>query len=166
MSWVSPTSYNDPDSQWINEIRVYDENEFSFSTNGYEGYYLELFHSAINCDKVRIIVSAYLTPNIDVDVHYGGAWHNIHTGEIASGDWVELPIGSTQSVDQARIKFNDGYMDRYVYEFDFWEVEVPPARRIFITHQYRRLKNLWVPRLRKFWLPRPPVCVPKGVVVQ
>jgi len=30
---------------------------------------------------------------------------------------------------------------------------------------YRRLKNLWVPR-KKLWLPTPPVCVPRGIMVQ
>lgn len=129
MGWISPTSHNDPSSAWADEFKAYNDNEAAadgaYDTFGH-GYYLELFHAALNCDKVRINAGLWATwydTDVDVDVYYSDDWHNIHSGSITHSTWVELPIGSTQSVTGARIKSNDVGGLCYINEFDFWEVE-------------------------------------------
>ena len=59
---------------------------------------------------------------MDVDVYYSGAWHNIHSGTVTKNTWVELSVGSTQTVDKARIKTNDSTASRRIREFYFNEV--------------------------------------------
>ena len=123
MGWVSPTGHNDPDSKWTAEANAYDDDTDSHAWTFNDGYYLELtLGSAISCDKVR---SWWATStgdaDVDIDVYYSGAWHNIHSGVISKGDWVESSLGSTQTVEKARIKLN-AFRTHYLKEFDSNEV--------------------------------------------
>lgn len=127
MAWVSPTGHNDPENEWTDETKAYDE---SLGTYAYTGigaglpYTLELLHAAINCDKVQIQVYQVSAKSVDVDVYYSGAWHNIYSGTIPDATWEEIPIGSTQSVTKARTHKTTGWAgDYWVIEFDFNEVE-------------------------------------------
>jgi len=128
MAWVSPTGYNDPDSKWGNETNAYDDDLETFAYDFPNGYYLELtLGSAISCDKVRIYCERYTSGvaydlDVDVDVYHSGSWHNIHSGTVTKNTWVELSVGSTQTVDKARIKTNDISASRRIREFDFNEV--------------------------------------------
>lgn len=125
-NWTSPTSFTDPASDWANESNAYDENITSLAyDNSKASAWLELNISAITYDRVRIIAcdsngGCVDNPDISVDVYYSGAWHNIQNGVVTKGIWVELSIGSFQTVTKARIKAN-AYTNAYlaVYEFDF-----------------------------------------------
>lgn len=130
--WVSPSSHNDPDSVWTNEANAYDEDELGTWATVLllgEGSYLELNTTSIYSDRIRIRAATYYTiggfsnPDIDVDIYYSGDWHNIYSDTIRQLTWVELPIGSSESVTAARIKWNyippfGGGQGR-IYEFDF-----------------------------------------------
>jgi len=135
MAWISPTGHYDPDSVWVQPERAYDDKITYYANCGYnELKYLELTHDVLNCDKVRIYASDAKTgteydPDLQVDVHYGGAWHNIQNGVIAKKTWVEIAIGSTQSVDKARVCSNGTARVLWLYEFDFNEVEAPPPKK-------------------------------------
>jgi len=129
MAWVSPTGHNDPDSKWGSEANAYDEDTGTFAYQLFAGsYYLELtLGSSISCDKVRIYAERYTgessyDPDMDVDVYYSGSWHNIHSGTLTKNTWVEISIGSTQTVEKARVKSNDSSASRRLKEFDFNEV--------------------------------------------
>lgn len=128
MSWISPTGYNDPSSKWSDETNAYDQN---LNTTAYcvkTEYYLELTHNVLNCDKVRIYCydwkSGMYDPDIDIDVYYSGAWHNIWSGVVNAIAWVEKQIGSTQAVTAARVKINSlgGGHAFHICEFEFNEV--------------------------------------------
>lgn len=128
MAWVSPTGFNDPDGNWGNEIYAYDEDiGTSAGLYGASSHYLELTHSAILCNQVRIhtyweFEGQHYDPDIDIDVFYGDAWHNIFSGYVTCDTWVTKAIGSTQTVTKARIKHNAWVDFFYVNEFDFWEI--------------------------------------------
>jgi len=128
MAWISPTGHDDPDGAWINESDAYDddtETDASNSAVSY-GYYLELTIAEILCDKVRIYaqdsggVPKY-DPDLDIDVYYGGDWHNIWSGAITRLFWIEKAIGSSQLVTKARVKSNTSDRNLLLYEFDFGE---------------------------------------------
>ena len=123
MAWVSPTGHNDPDSKWTTEANAYDEDTDTHAWTFQDGYYLELtLESAISCDKVRSWWSTSTgDADVDIDVYYSGAWHNIHSGVIGKGDWVESSLGSTQTVEKARVKLN-AFRTHYLKEFDCNEV--------------------------------------------
>jgi hypothetical protein len=131
MGWVSPTGHNDPDTGWRDHTQAYNDNTGNYA----EGFhslcapnygYLELtLGSAISCDKVRIYIKT--SRNLDIDVYYSGAWHNIYSGSPSSGQYVEKSIGSTESVDKARILNNEVCWLLKVCDFDFNEVAAPPA---------------------------------------
>jgi hypothetical protein len=109
MTWVSPTSHNDPDSQWTDEANAYDGNTGTSATSGIGAYYLELLHAAIQCDKVRLWFNGG-TARFTLDVYYALAWHNLaDSGDPADeGQWHEYPLGSIQSVTAARLRFEFG----------------------------------------------------------
>lgn len=109
--WVSPTGFNDPSSTWSSEPLAYDGNTGTYTytsvpKNGWSGY-LELSIAPISCDKVRgwFNEGAANVNNFELDVYYGGTWHNIQSGEPVYGQWVEFPIGSTQIVSAMRFRF-------------------------------------------------------------
>lgn len=129
MAWVSPTGHNDPSSKWTTEANAYDENTNTYANCGRSGYYLELIHDAINCDKIKIRCADWKTTiydvDIDIDVYYSSNWHNIWSGVVTKITWIEKEIGSTESITAARTKCNSlggGHLFR-LYEFDFNEVE-------------------------------------------
>lgn len=129
VGWILPTGHIDPNDKWIYEERAYDDNISTFtSTTGYH-YYGEplelILDSSIYCSKVRINAASYWThryrdPDLSVDIHYDGGWHNIFSGRISKQAWVEIPIpAGIKLVDKARVKWNEDVV-KYLYEFNFW----------------------------------------------
>jgi len=130
MGWVSPTGFVDGGGSWTSEILAYDEDTGTYASETIPavgwGNYLELTHAAIDCDKVQIWCSYQANVDLmEVDVYYGGAWHNIYSGPATVGAYVEYPIGGTESVTAMRIRFSVTKKSRWVgvHEADFWEVE-------------------------------------------
>lgn len=132
--WRTPTGYNDPSTKWSDEANAIDDQIGSAASSyGGFGYYLEVSHSSILCDKIRVYAShwvspSYHNPDVAIDVYYSGGWHNIWDGIIASRTWVEKSIGSSEDVTKARMKFNDDGLGSTIgcglYELHFWEIEV------------------------------------------
>lgn len=116
-SWVSPTGFVDGDSNWNDEANAYDGNTatlaYSPMVRNNIGNYLELTHSAIYCDKIRLwaTISATSTGTkfIFIDVYYSGGWHNIYGGTLTGGQWVEYSLGGKYNVTAIRAKFQ--YLD-------------------------------------------------------
>ena len=111
MGWMSPTGFVDGGGTWTDETLAYDEDTVTYATEtiGAVGWgnYLELTHLAINCDKVQVWSSYQASIDlIEVDVYYGGAWHNIYSGAVTVGQYVEYAIGSEQSVTAMRIRYH------------------------------------------------------------
>lgn len=135
MAWVSPTGHNDPGSTWVNETQAYNEDTGDYSYQSISpsswGTFLELTRAALNCNKVRyhIPLNHSDITEIDVDVYYEGAWHDVYQGSYTVNEWIEkdIPAG-TKSVTAARISSynSNGSSTRYagINELDFWEVEV------------------------------------------
>ena len=135
MAWSSPTGFADGGGVWTSEALAYDENTgtYAYASALKSAWtdYLELTHDVLDCDKVQVWVGVLIAniSAIEVDVYYGGAWHNIYSGVITTGQFVEYPIGSIQSITALKIRFYstkasaDGCQ---VMEADFWEVEEPP----------------------------------------
>ena len=135
MSWINPTGFVDSGGVWTSETLAYDEDTVTYAyasaLKGAWTNYLELTHDALDCDKVQVWVSI-LIANInamEVDVCYSADWHNIYSGAIIADQFVEYPIGSTQSVTAMRIRFNSTKASTggcRVHEADFNEVELAP----------------------------------------
>ena len=88
-------------------------------------------HAVVDCDKVQLW-SGRSTGNIteiEVDVYYGSAWHNIYSGAGSFDDWVEYPIGSTQTITALRARYYTDRKNRQarLHEADFWEVVAGPT---------------------------------------
>jgi len=132
MGWLSPTGFVDLYNKWGDEIHAYDDNEAIGAYTLSIGYYLELTHATILCDKVRIYAADFdnggsTDASIAIDVYYSGGWHNIFSGIITKDTWVEKAIGSKQLVTAARIKFNAiANIFGVIWEFDFNEA-IPAA---------------------------------------
>ena len=112
--WVIPASHNDPSNAWAGETTAYDGSlilgsAYTTTTNAV----LELISgSSIYTSKLRIYGSATnngtpFNPNIVLDVYYSGAWHNVYTGVLQSGTWVEKTLTSPQTIEKARISCSD-----------------------------------------------------------
>lgn len=131
--WISPTGFVDGGGTWSNEPLAYDEDTVTYATETIAsagwGNYLELTHSALNCDKVQVWSSYQASVDlIEIDVYYSGAWNNIYSGAVTIGQYVEYAIGSEQSVTAMRIRYHTTKNNRWVriYEADFNEVSLVP----------------------------------------
>jgi len=179
MGWVSPDGFLDPSSGWTTEENAYDDNEGTLANNVWSnwGDYLELtLSSSISCDKVQIYIADVspsppynrFNPDIDIDVFWGGSYHNIFSGTVTKDTWVEKAIGSIETVDKAQVKSNTVQYHTRLYEFDFWEVEVVPPtyipKVIMVQCSPMAKKNGIYRGLKNLWLPTPPV--PKVIMVQ
>lgn len=133
--WLSPTGFNDPSGKWGYETDAYDNNTSTGAYTNVVGSYIELTHASLSCDKIQIYISTgpwgsapifQSDPNIDIDLYYDSAWHNIFSGIVSKLTWVEKtnPAG-TKTVTTAGIKFNSIDAWGRLWEFDFWEVEGP-----------------------------------------
>ncbi|MDN4186782.1 MAG: hypothetical protein QY871_06915 [Dehalococcoides mccartyi] len=112
--WVIPDSHNDPSSAWDGETYAYDDSlvsgqAYTTTTNAK----LELIPaSPLYTSKLRIYGSGSnngtpFNPNIVLDVYYSGAWHNVYTGGIQYGTWVEKTLASPQTIEKARVSCTD-----------------------------------------------------------
>lgn len=134
MSWVSPTGYNDPDSKWVEEPKVYDEDQATFAytsptiaPDSWSGF-LELTISSITCNKVRF--DAYYTAGyidaIDLDVYKDDEWIHVYQGAFSNHTWVEKTF-AVGTVTKARARFYNNFdspLQENFYEFDFWSLPV------------------------------------------
>ena len=132
MGWVNPTS--NVANGWADPTYAYDDETTlyaSYSVQAVWSPYLELYIGAISCDKVQAycsIVNTQVTAQ-EVDVYYGGAWHNIYSGVPRKGAYYEYAIGSTETVTGMRFRFNSSKAARWagVNDADFWEVVSGPT---------------------------------------
>lgn len=125
-NWVSPTSHNDPDACWSDEGNAYDGNTGTSATCDFDDKILELILDApIECDKVQFWFSSQ-TGNwiVEVAVFYDGQYHAIYDENGVEGEYVEVEIGSTETVSKARIEGNTlpGNRQQLVHEFQFNEI--------------------------------------------
>ena len=131
MTWVKPTGFVDSGGTWSSETSAYDNDTGTYAIETIDavgwGNYLELTHSAIDCDKVQIWSSYQANMDVvEVDVYYNSGWHSIYSGSITVGAFVEYAIGSTQSVTSVRIRYSTTKKGRWcgVNEVDFNEISV------------------------------------------
>lgn len=110
-SYEDPTGYNDPSGTWSDEALAYDNNTGTYAytsvPKGDWSGYLELTFDATSTDTVRGWFNEGLAniSDFELDVYYSGSWTNIYNVEPTYGQYVEFPIGSTQSVTGVRFRF-------------------------------------------------------------
>lgn len=126
---ISPTGFNDPDNAWNNEANAYDNNLSSVAITYYPTvHFLELTTSEVLCSSVRFYASVAGTGNkeINLDVYYSGAWHDVYQGDFTAATWERKELGGTYSVTKARITLtSDGlFTSASLYEFDFETVNL------------------------------------------
>jgi len=131
--WVSPTGFDDPDSAWNNEPKVYDDDEATFTiSNGFKGWtpYLYLTIDEIACSKVhfypRVPSDGFMVLQLQVDVYKDETWINVYDSNSWLVEWIESEFEEGQ-VSQMRLRMRMwtltvGYAS--FFEVDFWEVGV------------------------------------------
>jgi len=129
-NWVKPTSFSDPDSAWTDEAKAYDGNVDTYAINGTIDKYVEYIRASILCDKIRVYANTTAEGfpddvDLNIDVYYSAAWHNIFSGSVADRTWVEKAIGSNQTVTKIRIKGT--YLKPWLYEVEFNNISVAPT---------------------------------------
>ncbi len=133
--WISPENHYDPEDAWENENNGHDgdlSTKADCETTDFGWIwtpYLELgLNNPINCDKIRFY--AWYAPshckNIDIDLYYDQAWHNLYQGSFSCWQWVEKSF-SQHEISKARVRFE---VKRYLlspvkadlHEFQFFPV--------------------------------------------
>jgi len=102
---------------------------WAYGTRGLTGDAANAIRDAILSDAIKI-------PGANVDAAISsrsshaaaGVWHTIYSGAITADQFVEYPIGSTQSVTALRVRFYSTKASTggcRIHEADFWEVVIP-----------------------------------------
>jgi hypothetical protein len=135
LGWVTPTNNNDPNSQWENENKIYDDDTDTYARSyhdandpdGQWSFYIYVNHSVLLCDKVRFYAKGPTGDTVqidqaDLDVKKGGVWVDVYQGTFSDRQWVEKRF-IQGSVSDARMRFhvnaNNGGLYYELYEFDF-----------------------------------------------
>lgn len=143
--WVSPTGFADPDADWWNEPRAYDDDTTTYASNfwnvGWGGFLVLNTPAPLYSNKVR--VNADYTDvdiqEVDIDICYQG--NNCQIDNLAA-DWTHVFQGGNEAqwncqwvavsfpagwVVKARFRYN--YLtpggSYWLYEFDFYETASP-----------------------------------------
>ncbi len=127
-AWVSPTNYQDPDSDWSNEPNAYDDNTATYAENlgniGWNGFLvLTSTTTGIRCGRIRVNADYWIHIDaVDIDVKINGVWTDVWQGTITNAGWDEktFPVG-TVTAARFRYNYNTGGYIYWLYEFDFYE---------------------------------------------
>ena len=119
--WVSPTSKEN--DAWTDAANMYDGDLGTFGYESTNGQSVTLLTDAVNCSKVRIYAgrAAGGAADLKVEVYYSAAFHTLHDGTLTEDTWVEIAVGSTESITKAKISAGDG-IESQVMEFEFFKV--------------------------------------------
>lgn len=144
-TWIFPTSHIDPDNKWSTEVHAYDNTPLTVAFTPVDqdqwSSYLEFLVNETYIDKIRFN-ALYISPGIDeidVDIYYEGAWHDVYEGAFPYLEWLEkdIPAG-VKLVSKARVRFyNSADIERYAQldEFQFNTSGVSPQEGIYFdTH--------------------------------
>jgi len=109
LAWVSPTGYVNIGAAYYYPTRAYDgdTNTFAYTTmfRGAMTNFLELTHPGVTATKLRYYGSVTTgTPTIDIDIYYGGAWHDLYYGVMAQNTWTEVDFGGAQDITSVRVR--------------------------------------------------------------
>ncbi|MFQ6043256.1 MAG: hypothetical protein ACE5PV_20585 [Candidatus Poribacteria bacterium] len=134
VSWISPDGYEDPDADWTNEPKAYDDDESTYAMSGpielgtWSGFLVLTLTNPLVSNKVRLLLS-YLyegITSIDVDVYRDGIWVHVYEGSWTFDEWVEKTF-TAGSVSKLRVRgYNSNPMaspNLFVKEADFWKEE-------------------------------------------
>ena len=126
LTWTDPTG--NIDNGWTNPTYAYDNNEataatWNFSAPGNWSPFLELTHSGQSSNIIRVLVDNTTSGenSIDIDAYYGGAWHDIHQGNLTNTKtWFikKIPDG-TQTITSIRVRCYGVDGAASIYEVDY-----------------------------------------------
>ncbi|MDD4986800.1 MAG: hypothetical protein PHQ43_13690 [Dehalococcoidales bacterium] len=127
--WISPTSHG---GTWYSDPEYsYDGNTGTYAVLQRENIATLYPPSPILCSKIRLWASVLTVTRADltVSVYYSGGYNEIFDGQVSTyTDWVEIAIGSTQTVEHVKIVPHTIVLSDCLHEFEFWkEGDVPPA---------------------------------------
>lgn len=126
--WESPTSHNDPDTEWSDEANVYDDDTGTKATESIASTswssYIELYYPySFEIDSIRYYTSEETggtIQQIDVDYWLNGSWADYYQNTVTHGSWQTLSEG-TVSMSGVRMRFynaNVAVKEAYLHEID------------------------------------------------
>jgi len=129
-SWLTPTSVTDPSTSWTNEANAIDDNTGTFASetiaaNSWSGY-LEFNITSAYVGGIRYWAEREnaTVDLIDVDIYYGGAWHDCYEAAPGTdGAWAYTAGDGHSGVTSVRVRFYvDGGVGKWVklYEVDIF----------------------------------------------
>lgn len=129
---TTPANHTDYSTEWDNESYAYDDDNATYadrdnipvnSWSGYLGFHLS---EATPCNSISYIAKydgATGIDEIDVDLYYDSAWHDIYQGAFSDNTTETKDIGSIENVLSMRIRLyneSDGSATKgQIYEVDF-----------------------------------------------
>lgn len=136
-AWISPTGGSG--TGWTLTTQAYDEDILTGAkaanipdaswTNA-----LELTHAALLCSKIQLFLAGNVAGDqVDIDVFYGAAWHDVYEGTFTLNAWLEksIPAG-LQTVTAMRVRLYNSQAteeDMWLNEADFWTI--PAAHNLY-----------------------------------
>ncbi len=138
-AYVEPTNFTDPDTQWLNETNVYDNDFGTYATESSVASKAWSSFLQLTCDSTILNGTKYAIggantdfSQVDIDSYYSSAWHNEFQGNIIVwGNENTVSFTSEiEGVTQLRFRFynNNASLakDLYFLECDFSEVTYTP----------------------------------------
>jgi len=111
--WIHPTGFVDAGAGWNNENLAFDDNTATFAMSNAVAVspawseWLELTYPAITTSSVRFWEAGFGT-QIEVDIWYAAAWHNVYAGATIGPAWDTQVFAEQTGVTATRVRLQHG----------------------------------------------------------
>jgi len=132
--WYIPEVHYDPDNAWENETLIYDGLDNTAGSaiisdaKTWSSFILLDVYSEIYCEVIKFLAyqkGATGIEQIDIDLYYDSAWHNLYEGVFDNQVWTEIKVIPWQYLYSARVRFYAKKADTaLLYGFNFWNLGV------------------------------------------
>lgn len=134
MSWIQPTSFNDPESKWVQETFAYDGNTGTqaqdVQTGGSWGPWLQLSfasQNAVNACRFWADFDGSTVDKIQIQVNDATlGWVTVYLGSFNDLTWTEFSFGATYNFTTCQVRFfSITTQNANFYEIEFWQAATP-----------------------------------------
>ena len=132
--WYIPEVYYDPDNAWENETLIYDGLDNTAGSTiisdakTWSSFILLDVYSEIYCEVIKFLAyqkGATGIEQIDIDLYYDSAWHDLYEGVFNNQEWTEIKVTPWRYLYSARIRFYAKKADTaMLYGFEFWNPDI------------------------------------------
>jgi len=150
--WYIPQIHYDPDNAWEDEGKIYDGLDNTAGSaiisdaKTWSSFILLDVYSEIYCEIIKFLAyykGATGIEQIDIDLYYDSAWHDLYEGTFDNQVWTEIKVTPWQYLYSVRVRFYAKKADTaLLYGIEFWNLGVEDLETMDFSFQGQPFVNI------------------------